>query len=215
MLIAGTVPSALSLLETIGRSIKAKKIRRGNIEDELSKAVFKQRHKLVKRFVKKRHNVSLKHFRTHKSEFDKGQWAETQSGIEDIHLDCSILVCTFFKGEPFIFQVNEDCSVTQEENFAAIGSGRDVAHAVLCYREQGDHLPLLETVYNVFEGTKFARKAKVPGVGKLHAFSVLYPRRKQRRLKRRGLNRLAKYFKKYGPQKITRLKLPDGSWEQY
>ena len=215
VLIAGTVPSALSLLKTIRGSINPKKLTRGNIEDKLSKAVFKHRSKLVKKYVKSRHDVSFKYFLTHKADFDKGQWTETQSGIKDLQLDCSLLVCTFIKRTPLILQVNEDCSVTQEENFAAIGSGSDVAHAILCYRQQGDHLSVEQAVYNVFEGTKFARKAKVPGVGKLHAFSILYPGRKQWRLRPRGIAQLGEYFKKYGPHQIKRVDLPKGSWQQY
>jgi hypothetical protein len=93
--------------------------KRGKIEDELGRAVFKHRAKLVKRYVKQRHKVGFKYFRTHKSEFDKGQWT------------------------------------------------------LPCCHEQSDHLYREETVYHVFAETKFARKAKVPGVGKLRAYSVL------------------------------------------
>jgi ATP-dependent protease HslVU (ClpYQ) peptidase subunit len=215
VLIAGTVPAALSLLRTIERSIDPKKLKWGRIENELSNAVFKHRDKLVKRYVKQRHNVTFKYFQTHKSEFDKGQWTETQTAIGDLDLGCSLLVCTFIKGEALIFQVNEDCTVIQEENFAAIGSGSDVAHALLCYRQQGDHLPLEVTVYHLFEGMKFAQKAKVPGVGKLHAFSVLYPGRKQRRLRKRGIEKLSKCFDEYGPQVVREVDLPKASWEKY
>ena len=215
VLIAGTVPAALSLLKTIERSIDPKKLKRGRIEDELSKAVFRHRDKLVKRYVKQRHNVTFKYFRTHKSEFDKGQWTDTQTGIANLDLGCSLLICTFINEEALIFKVNEDCTVIQEENFAAIGSGSDVAHALLCYRQQGDHLALEATVYHVFEGTKFARKAKVPGVGKLHAFSVLYPDRKQRRLRQRGIEKLSKCFDEYGPRVVREIDLPKASWEKY
>jgi hypothetical protein len=117
--------------------------------------------------------------------------------------------------EVCIFQVNEDCSVIREENFAVIGSGCDVANAMLCYRQQHEELSIEETAYNLFEATKFARKAKVPGVGKLHAFSVLYPHRRQRRLRERGLRQLKKYFKRYGPQRVKKLGLPKGSWQPY
>jgi 20S proteasome alpha/beta subunit len=215
VLIAGTVPSALSLLTTIRCSINAKELTRGNIEDQLNKAILAHRSKLVKLYVKSRHNVTFKHFRTHRSEFDKGKWTETQSGIENIQLDCFLLVCTFIKGTPFIFQVNEDCTVVREENFAAIGSGSDVANAILCYRQQNEELSVDETLYNLYEATKFARRARVPGVGKLHAFSVLYPGRKQRRLRQRGLRELSKYFDKYGPQKAKKVGIPKGSWERY
>lgn len=215
VLIAGTVPDALSVLTTIRRSIKAKKLTRSNIEDELNRAILKHKKKLVKRFVKARHGVSFEHFRTHKSEFDKGKWTETQSGIANIGLGCSLIVCAFLKKEAFVFQVNEDCSIVREENFAAIGSGSDVANAILCFRQQHEELSIEETAYSLFEATQFARKAKVPGVGKLHAFSVLYPGRKQRRLRQRGIRQLSKYFNEYGPQKIKRVGLPKDSWEKY
>ena len=211
VLIAGTVPSALRLLTTIGCSINEKKLTRGNVEDQLSKAVLQHRSKLVKLYVKSRHSVTFKYFRTHRQEFDKGKRAETESGIENMQLGCVLLVCTFIKGTPFIFQVNEDCTVIREENFAAIGSGSEVANAILCYRQQNDDLAVDETLYSVYEATKFARRTKVPGVGKLHAFSVLSPGRKQRR----RLRELSKCFDKYGPQKVKKVGLPKESWEQY
>jgi 20S proteasome alpha/beta subunit len=215
VLIAGTVPSALSLLTTIRQSINPRKLTRRTIEDELSSAVLDHKSKLAKRHVKSRHNVSLKYLRAHKSEFDKAAWAETLASIEKTSLDCSLIVCTFMKGEALIFQVNDDASVFRVENFASIGSGSAVANAILSYRQQHEEFSLEETAYNVVEATRFARKAKVPGVGKVHAFSVLTPKRKQLRLRQGGIRRLNKYFDKYGPQKITGLKLPRKHWERY
>jgi ATP-dependent protease HslVU (ClpYQ) peptidase subunit len=215
VLIAGSVPSALSLLMTIRQSIDPKKLKRRAVEDELNKAVLKHKSKLVKRYIKSRHNVSLKYLRAHKSEFDKGTWTETLGAIEKVSLDCSLIVCTFVKSEPLIFQVNEDASVIRQENFTAIGTGGELANSILCYRRQHGELTLEETTYNVFEATKFARKARVPGVGKVHAFSVLAPKRKQKRLRQGAIRKLEKYFDKYGPQEIADLKLPKKHWENY
>jgi 20S proteasome alpha/beta subunit len=215
VLIAGSVPAALSLLTTIRQEMNPKKLKRRTVEDELSKVVLKHKSKLVKRFVKSKHNVTLKYLRAHKSEFDKGTWTETHAAIEKISLDCSLVVCTFVKREPLIFQVNEDASVVRQENYTAIGSGSDLANAILSFRRQHGESTLEETTYNVFEATKFARKAKVPGVGKVHSFSVLAPKRKQGKLRRGAIRRLDKYFDKYGPQEITGLKLPRKNWEKY
>jgi 20S proteasome alpha/beta subunit len=215
VLIAGTVPSALSLLTTIRQSINPKKLKRGTVEDEIIKAVLKHKSKLVKRYVKSRHSVTLKYLRAHKAEFDKAAWAETLAAIEKVNLDCSLIVCTFVKNEPLIFQVNEDASVRREQNFTAIGNGSELASAILSFRRQHAQLTLDETTYNVFEATKFARKAKVPGVGKVHSFSVLAPKRKQRKLRQGAIRKLDKYFDKYGPQQITGLKLPKKHWENY
>jgi ATP-dependent protease HslVU (ClpYQ) peptidase subunit len=215
VLIAGSVPSALSLLTTVRQSINPKKLTRRSIEDELNKAVLKHKSKLTKRYVKSRHNVSLKYLRAHKSEFDKGAWTETLASIEKTNLDCSLIICTFMKSEPLVFEVTEDASVFRVERFAAIGSGSAVAGAILSFRQQHEELSLEETAYNVVEATKFARKAKVPGVGKVHAFSVLSPKGKQRRLRQGGIRRLSKYFGKYGPQKIGELKLPRKNWEKF
>lgn len=215
VLVAGTVPSTLSLLTTIRQSIDPRKLTKRTIEDELIKAVLKHKSKLVKRYVKSRHNVKLKYLRTHKPEFDKGAWTETLTAIENINLDCFLIVCTFIKNQPFIFQVNEDASVSRVENFTAIGSGSDVANAILCFRRQHEELSLEQTAYNVFEATKFARKAKVPGVGKVHAFSVLSAKKKQKRLRQAGIRRLDKYFRKFGPQEVTELKLSNKHWGRY
>ena len=145
-----------------------------------------------------------------------GQWTETPTGIKGLCLECSLFVYAFIKGEALILQLSQDCTVIQEENFAAIGRGSDVAYDLLCYRQQGDHLSLKETVCQVFEKTKSARKAKAPGVGKLRAFSVLYPAlRKQRRLRQGGIEKLSRYSDDYGPRVVKEIDIPKSLWENY
>jgi ATP-dependent protease HslVU (ClpYQ) peptidase subunit len=215
VLIAGTASSAHSLLTTFRQTIDPDKVTKRNLEDEIVKAVEKQREKLADHYVRTRHSVSFEHFRTHRAEFDEAQWSETSTNLRKISLDCQLIVCTFIKKKPFLFQIEEDGHVWKDDNFLAIGSGSTIANSILCVRRQNDDLSISDTVYNVFEATQYARKAKTPGVGKLHAFSVLYPGRRQKRLRRSGLRELQKLFKKYGPRDVPDLDLPSDLWEKY
>ena len=215
VLIAGTASAAHSLVTTIRQTIDPKTITKRNIEDEIVKAVQQQKNKLTDRYVHDRHNVSFEHFRTHKNEFDKEQWSETWANIRKVNLDCQLIICTFIKKEPFMFQVEEDGQVWRDENFLDIGTGSTIANSILCFRRQNEDLYVPDTAYNVFEATQFARKAKTPGVGKIHAFSVLYPGEKQKRLRTSGIRQLRKYFDKYGPHNVPRLTLSGDYWQDY
>jgi ATP-dependent protease HslVU (ClpYQ) peptidase subunit len=175
ILIAGTASSAHSLLTAFRQTIDPDKVTRRNLEDEIVKAVEKQREKLADHCVRTRHSVSFEHFHKHRAEFDKAQWSETSTKLRNISLDRQLIVCTFDKKKPFLFQVEEDGHVWKDDNFLAIGSGSTISNSILCVRRQNDELSISDTVYNVFEATQYARKAKTPGVGKLHAFSVLCP----------------------------------------
>jgi len=215
VLIAGIASSAHSLITTIRQTINPKQITKRNIEDEIVRAVQNHRDKLTDRYVRTRHDVSFEHFRTHRNEFDAGQWRETWANIKKINLDCQLIICTFIKKEPFMFQVEDDGHVWRDENFLAIGTGSTIANSILCFRRQNEDLYVPDTAYNVFEATQFAKKSKTPGVGKIHAFSVLYPGKKQKRLRPSGIRQLRKYFEKYGPHDVPRLKLPGGLWQSY
>jgi 20S proteasome alpha/beta subunit len=215
VLIAGTVSSAHSLVSTLRKSIDHKRLSRLNIEDEIFRAVLMHKSKLVERYVMVRHNVTFDYFQRNRQEFNEIHWAETSTGIEKINLDCQLIACTFIKSQPMLFLIDGDGTVRREENFLAIGTGGTIANSILCFRGQNEDLSLEDTVYNVFEATKFARKAKTPGVGKVHAFSVLLPRRRQRRLRPSGIRKLGKYFEKYGPHEVSKLVLPKEHWERY
>jgi ATP-dependent protease HslVU (ClpYQ) peptidase subunit len=215
VLIAGTASSAHSLLTTFRQTIDPTTITKRNLEDEIVRAVEQHKEKLTDHHVRTRHSVSFEHFRTHRNEFDKGQWSETWTNIRKISLDCQLIVCTFIKRNPFMFQVEEDGHVWRDDNFLAIGTGSTIANSILCFRRQHEDLLVADTVYNVFEATQYARKAKTPGVGKLHAFSVLYPGKRQKRLRSSGLRQLREFFKKYGPRDVPDLELSGDSWQDY
>ena len=216
VLIAGTAGAAHGLVATLKQTINPKKLTKRNIEDEINNAVQKHLAKLADRLVQARHRVSFEHFRTHRGEFDKQQWAETWTSIRTkLTLDCQLIICTFIKKEAFMFQVEENGEVFRDENFLAIGTGSTIANSILCFRRQNEELDVADTVYNVFEATQYARKAKVPGVGKIHAFSVLYSGKRQKRLRPSGIRKLREYFKKYGPKDVPDLKFSDDFWERY
>jgi len=214
VLIAGTASDGHALTATLKQEVKFRGLTEINIGDRLTQAVLKHKAKLVNNEVQRRHSVTFDHFRTHRNEFEKDQWIATWGRITDFDMGVQAIICTFIKKEPFMFSVDADGLAWREENFLTIGSGSAIANSILCFRQQNEDYSLADTLYNVFEATMFARKSKTPGVGKLHAFSVLYPG-KQKRLRNRGLKLMAEFFDKFGPHGVPNLKVSEECWEEY
>jgi 20S proteasome alpha/beta subunit len=214
VLIAGTASEGHALLATLKQEINPGGMTEINILDRLTQAVLKHKAKLVNNEVQRRDNVTFEHFRTHRNEFGKDQWIATWGKITELDMGVQAIICTFLKKAPFMFSVDADGLVWREENFLTIGSGESIANSILCFRQQNEDYPLADTLYNVFEATMFARKSKTPGVGKIHAFSVLYPD-KQKRLRGRGLKLMEEFFDKFGPSSVPNLKVSEECWEEY
>lgn len=214
VLISGVASDGHAFIATLKQEIKPRTLTASNIGDRLTEATLKHKAKLVNNEVLRRHSVTFEHFRTHRNEFDKDQWATTWGKLTDFDMGCQAIICTFIKKFPYMFRADGDATVWQEENFLTIGSGSSIADSILCFRRQNEDYPLADTLYNIFEATMFARKSKTPGVGKIHAFSVLYPG-KQQRLRGRGLKLMAEFFSKYGPDDVPNLFVPKECWEEY
>jgi hypothetical protein len=95
-----------------------------------------------------------------------------------------------------------------------------IANSLLCFRQQDEENSLIHTLYNVFEATRFAYKAQSPGVGKQHAFSVLYAGKAGKvdsfYITNKGQNTLKSWYSDYGPKETSKsLKLSDKFFRQY
>jgi hypothetical protein len=173
VLTAGTASKGTALIATYRQLFKTHGLNRANILSRLQDPALRHKERLTDDYVRARLGVSFEHFRTNKEEIDPALWTNIWTDIRKLHLDCSLIIAGFVNGDQFMFQVDPDTEVWRDDNFLAIGTGATLATSILCYRRQHEDRSLAETLYNVYEATRFAYKAKAPGVGRIHAFSVL------------------------------------------
>jgi hypothetical protein len=180
VLISGTASNATSLIATYRQLFTPKGVTKVNILARLQEPALKHKEQLADNYVRARLGVDYQYFRANKEQFDRALWRGIWQDIRRLHLNCSLIICGFIEGDAFIFHVDATTEVVRDENFLAIGTGGTVATSVLCYRGQNEDMSIDETVYNMFEATKYAWKTKAPGVGKVHAFSVVRTIQKMR-----------------------------------
>jgi ATP-dependent protease HslVU (ClpYQ) peptidase subunit len=203
-LIAGTASEAHDLIACFGNSLKPKGVTKRNIGYRIRAAALKRKAELSDEYVKARLGVDFQYFRDNKDKIDPTVWSGIWNDIKKVSLDCQLIICTFVDREPYIHQVEEDGKVWRDDNFLSIGSGSTIANSVLCYRRQDEETSLVHTLYNVYEATRFAYKAQSPGVGRRHAFSVLYSGKRGRvesfYVRSTGMEFLKSCFGEYGPK---------------
>jgi len=227
VLVAGTASDAHDMIATFRSKFNRKGITEANARDRIMEALLEHKKKFTEEYVKASTNLSFDYFRDNKDKIDPAVWSKVWGNIGRIKSDCSLIFCSFAAGVPLMFQVDGDFSampeqlIVQDENFIAIGTGRTIANSMLCFRGQNEDMPLDDTVYNVFEAMRFARQGQAPGVGKIHAFSVLTPNKNgtiiARRLRRKGIEYLKKqYDDNFGPRPVPRdFELIKGIWQRY
>lgn len=220
VLIAGTVSSAVELVNTYGRyftALEKKKIELSNtnISDYIKRPLTLQKNKIADAHVGKLLGITYKEFlQTGKERLPKKRFTEIISDIEELELDCQLILCSFIDNEAQIFKIGADCSVELCEQFAAIGTGSDVAESVLFQRDHEGDLPMSHALYAVYEAASLGSKA--PGVGQQHAIGVLLPPKKggeiaYSRVTEKGERFLKRKFYRYGPKQFYRLGLPEGT----
>lgn len=180
-LIAGNGSRALELIKTYRIAFFALyeqkvKISKENIFDLVKQPLIIHKRKLVEEYIGLRLGISYQEFmETGKNRLPEKQFEQMCSDVVNIGFDCWLLLCTFQEGDSFIFRIhpNGDCELC--ENFAAIGSGTDIAEASFCQREHQEDLPLGQGIFHVYEAA--ALGARAPGVGE-STISVLSPNSK-------------------------------------
>jgi hypothetical protein len=221
VLISNTASNALALIGTYRETFQKRGLTKANIYDRLAAPPLKYKEKRIDAYVQARIGKTYEYFRTHSSEFDETTRNDVWNDIKKLKLGCDFILSTFIDGDPFVFLMDGDtCEVHRDENFLAIGTGATVATSVLCFRGQNEDMSVAETLYNVYEATRFAYKSRVPGVGKLHAFSVIYPGKRGKivamSLRNRGIKLLEDQFTKTGPRKLSKdFTIPFDALEKY
>jgi hypothetical protein len=219
-LIAGTASEAHDLIACYRTHFNPKGVTKANIGYRLRAAALKRKAEISDEYVQARLGVNYEYFRKHKTEIGPTVWSGIWNDIKKITLDCQLILCTFASGTPLMYQVEEDAKTWRDSNFLAIGSGSTVANSLLCFRRQDEETSLIHTLYNVYEATRFAYKAQVPGVGRHHAFSVLYAGKsgkiESHYVRTKGTNLLKSWYEQYGPKDTPdALEVPDKVFKRY
>jgi len=162
--------NALELAATFRSTIDPFDLDRDNIFDKLNEVSCAHHKKLVSRLIQMKLGVSLERFY---AQGDDGivltpeDRSRLQYQIEQVNFGCSMISCGFLPAKPlpYIFSFDIEGNVSQDQSFAAIGTGSIVAEASLFQRGQGWLTPFDETLYNVYEASKMASEANAPGVG--------------------------------------------------
>jgi hypothetical protein len=106
---------------------------------------------------------------------------------------------------PQIFSINTYGEVSHNQNFATIGTGSEVAEAMLYLRQQYSQRTVGQTLYVLFEAGMLAHMSNAPGVGPPSGIYLMEPIAggdvKQHIIKSEAVDALMEYLKKYGPKR--------------
>lgn len=211
VLLAGTFTRAFQLKETYRSFIDRAAARltvmlRSEFMDFFRQPLILYKHSLADEFIGSRLGIPYDVFLANRNWFPETTYSELLTAVRRIPLECQLLMPVFLFDDPYLWRTGEEM-VEYCDNFAAIGSGMDIAEASLCQRKRDENTSLAKTIYHVFEAGKLATLAGVAGVGKDHTISVLYPPDDKnllliRDVSSKGVKMLEQKFKEYGPKHV-------------
>lgn len=224
-LLAGTVSRAIELRDTYRQYIEALanrtpsvRITHLNVADIMRKPPILFKEKLVEEYIGLKFGLTYKGFReaVAKREIPEAIATEAYTDIENIDLDCCLIIPIYIDKDAYIFKVDSDGGVERCDNFAAIGSGSSIAEATLFQRKQEDRMTLGRSVYHVYEAMKLGSIAS--DVGQEHTIDLVYrPGEKGATVvlettSDKADRFLAAKFKKLGHTPFTKMPLPNRFW---
>ena len=212
VLLAGTFTRAFQLKEAyrsfVDRAVpRLQGMFRSEFIEFLRQPLILYKHSLADEFIGARLGIPYDVFLANKGWFPDTTYTEMLTAVRHLPLDCQLLMPMFLFDDPYLWRVNNE-ALEYCDNFAAIGSGMDVAEASLCHRKQDENTSLAKTIYHIFEAGKLATLAGVPGVGEEHTISILYPPDDKNALvikevSSKGYRRLEEKYKECGPRRVT------------
>lgn len=224
VLVAGTFTRAVALKDTYRtyfdrNNEKLKSLYRSEFQDVLKVPLIEFKHKLADEFVGSRYGVLYNEIlEKGKSWFLDNELVELHTAIRRITLDCQLLFPLFLKEDPFIFRINAE-SLEYCENFAAIGTGMEIAESILSQRKQDEfRTNFSKTIYNIYEAGRLASVAPPPGVGKEHTICIFYrpkdgkPQGKE--LTSKAYKLLEEKYQKFGPKPVRSFDLEESFLEE-
>jgi hypothetical protein len=218
VLLAGTFTRAFQLKEIYRSFVDRSSDRmlgmlRSEFMDFLRQPLILYKHALADEFIGARLGIPYDVFIANRNWFPETTYTEALTAVRRLPLDCQLLMPMFLFDDPYLWRINNE-TFEYCDNFAAIGSGMDIAEASLCQRKQDENTSLGKTIYHIFEAGKLATLANVPGVGKDHTISVLYPPDHKnalviKEISSKGYKVLEEKFKECGPKRVTSIGFPD------
>jgi hypothetical protein len=219
-LLAGTFTRAFQLKETYRTFVDRGGARlavmfRSEFMEFFRQPLILYKHQLADEFIGSRLGIPYDVFLANRVWFPETTYTELLTAVRRIPLECQLLMPMFLEGDAYLWRINAEI-LEYCDNFAAIGSGMDIAEASLCQREQDEDTSLAKTLYHVYEAAQLASIA--PGVGKQHTISVMYtPDGKNslviKSLSTKGEAVLKKKFKECGPKRVTTPEFDEGLLE--
>lgn len=228
VLIAGTVSRAVELVDTYEQFFQSREkeqkeksekdrepIAASNLIDLFKTPLIIFKNKLANEYVGVKYGMTYKAFLSGiaKKEIPPSVAEKELDTIGRLSIDCCLIVLLFLDRKPRILRVS-DQGVESSANFAAIGSGEEIANSVLFQREHESQYSLSKTIYCVYEAMRLG--AIAPGVGEYFTLDVLYPPGEKGKevhalwLNRKGEAFMEREFKKRGPKKFSNFPtLPD------
>lgn len=214
-LIAGEVSKAEALLQTyLAYRIERKGVplHDQNLLKEFQVPAQIQKRKAIENYVRSQLGISYSEFLRHGNKgLDPEVFRDMLYQIRTLLLGCELLIVGFTADGARILRVDQDCSISWQVNFCAIGTGTSIASAALFQREQSYDLSLEETIYNVYEAQRLAQIA--PGVGKELAINVIGPPKRKGGLITEfaltddGERYLERQYRKHGLKPVKNIKL--------
>jgi len=215
-LVAGTLTRAVQLKDTyrtfLDRNLaQMQGLYRSEIANLLNQPLILYKHQLADEFIGSRLGIPYDVFLANgKAWLPEPAFSDLLTAVRRISLDCQLLLPMYLDGDAYVWRVNDENEAPLEycDNFAAIGSGMQIAEATLCHRVQEAETTLEKTIYHVFEAGKLASLSGAPGVGKDHTISILYPPDGKNSLvmksvSPKGYKLLEAKFREYGPKRVT------------
>jgi len=214
-LIAGDVARAEGLLQTYleyrvqRQTVKLTDI---NILEEFKVPAQLQKRKMIDDYVKSQLGISYSDFlRKGKQALDPDVFRDMLYQIRSILLGCELIITGFTSDGARLLRVDQDCSVSWQQNFSVIGTGASIASAALFQREQSIDLSFEETIYNVYEAQRLAQIA--PSVGEDLAINVIAPPKpkgggiREFALTEDGESYLERQYRKYGLKPVKEIRI--------
>jgi 20S proteasome alpha/beta subunit len=181
-LLAGNVAKATELMECI-RSVTAQTpVTSANYLDVFATAIHRQKRRLIENYVRNLYGIGYDDFlKDGKRQFPVDVLRSVFAAISGIQLECELILVGYAQWagadrqghDPMILTISSDGTVANTDLFSVIGSGSDLAAAMLFHRQQTPRTPFIRSVYHVFEAMEFGKSA--PGVGRRVRLMIITP----------------------------------------
>jgi hypothetical protein len=165
-LIAGNVSRAEELLSLYTSNLPSEPIPDTELLDELRKPPQTFKRRLAEEYVQNMIGISYGEFlSTGRASLPASLFENIAYDVAKLDIACQlILIPVAPQSQNHLFIVDSDGSVSQDDNFCAVGTGANGATAWLHYRGQHKYNDLQTTCRHLIEAKKFCETA--PGVGK-------------------------------------------------